>query len=146
MEDQARQLAVIIQNIMVSFGTQSVDGACCENISHGEYRALMAVLHKDICTMQDIAKSAAVTKGGATRIVSRLEGKGLAHREQDEEDGRICCVTLTEEGRSLLKRIEDQLTDKVQAVLAAMDPTTQDILIISLKAFLQTAQQEMAGK
>jgi DNA-binding MarR family transcriptional regulator len=49
--------------------------------------------------------------------------KGLAHREQDQEDGRICCVTLTEEGRSLLKRIEDQLTDKVHDVLA---PWTRD--------------------
>lgn len=146
MKDQARQLAVLIQNMMVSLGTQNTDGACCENISHGEYRALTAVLRKDICTMQDIAKRTAVTKGGATRIVSRLEGKGLAHREQDKGDGRICCVTLTEEGQSLLKRIEDQLTDKVQVVLAAMEPAMQKILLISLDHFLQTAQRQEKGK
>jgi len=143
MDEQARQIAGLIENMMYCFGTQSLDGECCENISHGEFRALHTVFHQCACTMQDIAKKAVVTKSGATRIVQRLEEKGLARREQDQEDGRFCCVTLTEEGKSLMNRIEDQLANKMQTILAAMDPAMREILIISLGAFLQAAQGQM---
>lgn len=145
MDERARQLAGNIEKIMYYFGTQSMDGECCENISLGEFFALRAVLHRDICTMQDIAKSAVVTKSGATRIVSRLEDKGLAHREQDQKDGRICCVTLTEDGKSLLNRIEDQLMNKIQTLLAAMDSDVREILMIVLHAFCQTAERQMTN-
>jgi len=145
MDEQARQLGGMVENIMYFFGTQSQDGECCENISHGEFRALHTALHQSTCTMQDIARKAVVTKSGATRIVHRLEEKGLARREQDQKDGRICCVTLTEEGKSLMNRIEDQLTNKMQTILATMDPVLRDILIISLGAFLQAAQGQMTA-
>ena len=49
-------------------------------------------------------------------------------------------------GNSLLNRIEDQLTNKMRAILATMDPAMREILIISLGAFLQAAQgQTTAG-
>ncbi|MCK9197185.1 MAG: MarR family transcriptional regulator [Syntrophales bacterium] len=146
MDEQARQLAGMVENIMYFFGTQSQDGECCENISHGEFRALHTALHQSTCTMQDIAKKAVVTKSGATRIVHRLEEKGLAHREEDQKDGRVCCVTLTEAGVAFLNRIEDQLTNKMQTILVDMDPAMREILIISLGAFLQIAQGQMSGR
>jgi len=143
MDAQARQLIGLIENMMYYFGMQSMEGQCCnENISHGEFRALQAALHQNICTMQDIAKTAVVTKSGATRIVGRLEDKGLANRQQDQKDGRICCVTLTEEGKELLNRIEDRLLNKMRTILAAMDPAMREILVISLCSFVQAAEQQ----
>lgn len=146
MDTQARQLAAIIEHIMYYFGTQSIDGECCENVSHGEFRALHAALHQSICTMQDIARNALVTKSGATRIVGRLEDKGLIRREQNEKDGRVCCLKLTEDGKELMGRIDDQLTDKMLSILAAMEPAMRDILIISLSAFVQAAEKQITGK
>lgn len=143
MDAHAGQLIGLIEKITYIFGMQSMEEQCCsENISHAEYRALQAALDCDICSMQDIAKSAGVTKSGATRIAKRLEGKGLAKRQQDRKDGRICCVTLTEEGRTLLKRIEARLLNKMRKILADMDPALRDILILSLKVFVQAAERE----
>ena len=146
METQARQLSAIIENMMYYFGTQSIDGECCENVSHGEFRALHAAMHQNICTMQDIARSALVTKSGATRIVTRLEEKELVRREQNDKDGRVCCLKLTAEGEALMARIDDQLTDKMLSILTAMEPAMRDILIISLSAFLQAAEKQMMVK
>jgi len=143
METQARKLAGLIESISYYFGTQNMDGECCEGISHGEFRALRAAKHIDRCSMQDIAKSAVVTKSGATRIISRLEEKGLAAREQDPKDGRVCCVRLTERGRSLLDRIEDKLFKRMKTILAELDPAMRDILILSLGAFFKAAQGEI---
>lgn len=75
MDEQSRQLAGLLEDMMDDFGAHNMNGNCCENISHGEFRALRVISRLDRCTMQDIAKSIAVTKGGATRIVSRLEEK-----------------------------------------------------------------------
>lgn len=143
MDEQARQLVGLIENITYYFGMQSIDGQCCdEKISHGEFRAMQTALRRNICTMQNMAESAAVTKSGATRIAKRLEDKGLANRQQDQRDGRICCVTLTEKGIELLNRIEDRLIDKMKDILTAMDPALRDILVISLTAFVQAAGQQ----
>lgn len=139
------KLAESIGTLVYYFGVHGIDGACCENISHGEYRALRAVLQKDVCTMQDIARSALVTKSGATRIIRRLENKGLIQRERNEDDGRVCCVTLTEEGTSFLSRNNEDLIQKVQVVLDAMDPTLKEILVLSVGTFSQTLN-ERAGK
>ena len=142
MKKQAKHLAGLVEDILYYFGAQGTEDGCCgEKISPGEFRALRAAFRPDVCTMQHIAKSAAVTKGGATRIVGRLEDKGLVHREQDQRDGRVCCVTVTEDGKALLTRVEDQLTNKMLVILNAMTPAMRDILIISLNAFLQTVQQ-----
>lgn len=75
MNKQARQLAGLLEDVMYNLGTYNMSGNCCENISHGEFRALRIISRMDRCTMQDIAKGIAVTKSGATRIVSRLEEK-----------------------------------------------------------------------
>jgi len=146
VDEQARQLAELIETMMYSFGTQSMDGECCENITHGEFRALHAALHQEVCTMQDIAQKGLVTKSGATRIVARLEDKGLAYREQDRNDGRVCCVQLTEAGKSILSRIEDRLAQRIKSILTEMGPAMREVLIISLGAFVRSAQRQMAGK
>ncbi len=145
MDKQARQLALLIENLMYIFGVAGVDGECCENISHVEFRTLHTAMRQHNCTMQDIARKAVVTKSGATRIVRRLEDKGLARRVEDPKDGRICCVILSEAGKSLLKRIEDQLTYKMETILAVMDPALREVLIISLGAFLQSAQGQVGN-
>lgn len=145
MQGQARQLADLVENVLYLFGSQGADENCCENISRGEYRALRAVTNHDVCTMQDIAKSAAVTKSGATRIVKRLEDKGLAKRHQDKKDGRICCVAVTEDGKKLLARIEDQLMNRMMTVLAVMEPDMRDILLISIRAFCHAAEGQRIG-
>ena len=140
MAEQAKQLVGLIEDMVYNFGTHNMSSNCCENISHGEFRALRVISRMDRCTMQDIAKSIAVTKSGATRIVSRLEEKILVRRVNDQNDGRVCCVQLSKEGKSIMTRITDEPAGKMTAVLDAMDPAMRQILQIGLDAFFQTAR------
>jgi DNA-binding MarR family transcriptional regulator len=112
---------------------------CCENISHGEFRALRVISRLDRCTMQDIAKSIAVTKSGATRIVSRLEEKKLVRRMNDPNDGRICCIQLTKEGKSFISRLTEEPAKRMAGILSAMAPEMRQILLIGLRALAETA-------
>lgn len=139
MDKQARQLAELLEDMMYYFGTHNMSGNCCENISHGEFRALRAISRLDRCTMQDIAKSIAVTKSGMTRIVSRLEEKKLVRRTNDQNDGRVCCIRLSKEGKSLLSRLTEEPAKRMQTILSAMAPEMRQILLIGLRTFVETA-------
>jgi DNA-binding MarR family transcriptional regulator len=115
---------------------------CCENISHGEFRALRVISRMKRCTMQDIAKNIAVTKSGATRIISRLGEKKLARRITDKNDGRVCCVQLSKNGKSLISKLVEKSAGKMATILAAMKPDMRQILLIGLKTFVETSHNE----
>jgi len=145
MDKQVKQLAGLLEDMMYNFGAQNMNGNCCENISHGEFRALRVISRLDRCTMQDIAKSIAVTKSGATRIVSRLEEKKLVRRVHDQNDGRVCCVQLSKEGKSLTSRLTEEPAKRIEAILSAMAPDMRQILLIGLRAFFETALNQTAS-
>jgi len=145
MDKQTKQLSGLLEDMMYNFGTHDMSSNCCENISHGEFRALRVISRLDRCTMQDIAKSIAVTKSGATRIVSRLEDKKLVCRMNDQNDGRVCCVQLSKEGKSLVSRLTEEPAKRMTAILSVMDPDMRQILLIGLHAFVETALNQTSS-
>jgi DNA-binding MarR family transcriptional regulator len=52
--------------------------------------------------MTELANAVMVTSGGLTRLVGRLEERGLVRREQDPDDGRSFHALLTAAGRAQL--------------------------------------------
>jgi len=46
---------------------------------------------------------------GVTRLIDRLVAKGLAARGRAESDGRLVICRITEEGRSLLGRLDPEM-------------------------------------
>lgn len=53
--------------------------------------------------MTDLADAVMLSSGGLTRLVGRLEDRGLVAREQDPRDGRSFQATLTRAGARLLE-------------------------------------------
>lgn len=135
---RARDLIELLDEILWRFGGQSPEGYCCEDISYVEYRALRALAKRGFVTMQELGRELGFTKSGATRVVDRLERAGYVRRERDEDDHRVCCVTLTEEGRTLLNRVLEEYARKTEASLNRLDEHMQDVLIASLRSFVRT--------
>lgn len=52
--------------------------------------------------MTDLANAVMLSSGGLTRLVGRLEDRGLLQREPDPEDARAFHATLTDTGRARL--------------------------------------------
>ena len=55
--------------------------------------------------MHALADALVVERYNLTRLVDRLEQEGFVTRARSPEDGRAAYVTITEEGRSLRKRM-----------------------------------------
>lgn len=135
---RARDLVELLDEVIWRFGGQGADGYCCEDVSYIEYRALRLLSKADACTMQSLGQLLGFTKSGATRIVDRLERRGYVRRERDEDDHRVCCVTLTDAGRVLVRRIVDEYARKTGVSLRRLDEDMRAVLMASLKSFVRT--------
>ena len=52
--------------------------------------------------MTELARATMLSSGGTTRLVSRLQGRGLLRRDPDPDDARAFRATLTGDGRQKL--------------------------------------------
>ena len=70
-----------------------------------EWVALRTLFDKKHTTHAELIEALGMTKGAASKIVSRLEEKGLAQRELAEGSVREQLLSLTRAGRALVPRL-----------------------------------------
>jgi DNA-binding MarR family transcriptional regulator len=78
----------------------------------------------------------ALSSGGITKIVDRLESAGLVRRTPDPSDGRGVLVELTARGRSMAARIFDAGLRKYSQTLDRMSRAERRRLVESLATLL----------
>ena len=137
-----KELSALIREINWNFGARGIKGECCGDLSQPEYRALCLASEHQKCSMQDIAKDLGFTKGGATRVVNRLEKKGYIMRQRHPEDGRMCCVSVTLQGSMLVKRVSQDKEEHIKRIMGRIDPGMQDIIKTALHSFVQAVRAE----
>jgi DNA-binding MarR family transcriptional regulator len=69
----------------------------------------------------ELAEIERIKRPTVTRIVRHLEEGGLVERVKDPLDGRASILTITTEGRALLKRLRERKTAYVAKRLSSMD-------------------------
>jgi len=71
-----------------------------------EYGVLYALARAaDGLRITDLIEDALLTQAGVSRLVARLEKRGLVERRSDPQDARVCRVALTDEGRDVQRRL-----------------------------------------
>jgi DNA-binding MarR family transcriptional regulator len=65
--------------------------------------AMLVIDATPLCRVHDIARAIAITVGGASQAVDRLESAGLCARRANPSDRRSSIVELTPEGKELLR-------------------------------------------
>ena len=138
----AKDLSALIREITWNFGARGLKGECCGDLSQPEFRALCLASERQQCSMQDIAKDLGFTKGGATRVVNRLEKKGYIERQSSPEDGRVCCVKVTTPGHMLVKSVNREKEERIANIMARVDPGMQQIIKTALQSFVQAMRIE----
>lgn len=68
-------------------------------------------------TAADIARLGCHDTGAVTRLLDRLEGKGLIRRVRSEEDRRVVNLELTEEGRQIAPEVPKIIAELANQVL-----------------------------
>ena len=83
----------------------AVDGLLQQEcgVSLASLNAMLVIDATPLCRVQDIARAVAITVGGASQAVDRLESAGLAVRRANPSDRRSSIVELTPAGAALLR-------------------------------------------
>ena len=71
-----------------------------------EYGVLYALAGaEDGLRISDLIGDALLTQAGVSRLVARMEQRGIVERRDDPDDARACRIVLTAEGRSVQRRV-----------------------------------------
>jgi DNA-binding MarR family transcriptional regulator len=65
--------------------------------------------------MSTIAECLIISKGGTTKVIDRLEAKGLVERSQDPADRRALVVEITPKGRKVFAEIQPVVDDAIES-------------------------------
>jgi DNA-binding MarR family transcriptional regulator len=73
-------------------------------------------------TPSELAERERVQRPTATRLISRLAESGLVDRTSDPSDGRVSLVSVTTEGRALMRRLRTRKTAFLAKRLRDLEP------------------------
>src|SRR5262245_5870040 len=91
------------------------------DLGPSQVAALATVERHGPLSPSELAGIERIKRPTATRIVRHLEEAGLIERVRDPEDGRASILSVTSEGRALLRRLRERKTAYLAKRLAAMD-------------------------
>jgi DNA-binding MarR family transcriptional regulator len=114
----------------IVYAAVAITAAAQRQATHGrelaftQWRALNVVGEcEDGCRIGEVAARVRVTLPATSRLLRRLEKRGLLSLEPDERDGRATLVRLTTEGAAVRKAVLGYRREQVALVVGAVDVT-----------------------
>ncbi|MEZ5922124.1 MAG: MarR family transcriptional regulator [Parvularculaceae bacterium] len=80
-----------------------------------------------------LAKEISLTQATITALIDKLEERGLAYRERDEDDKRRIFVKLTEDGLRILDEAPDSLQQRFEAGFSKLEDWEQSMVVAALE-------------
>jgi DNA-binding MarR family transcriptional regulator len=102
-------------------------------LTNAQWKPMLRLYMGDAQTVAELARCCFQDAGGMTRLLDRLESKGLCQRQRSETDRRIVNIALTEEGHAVAQHIPDQLQEVQDLALTGFTPEE----IVQFKSYLR---------
>jgi DNA-binding MarR family transcriptional regulator len=131
----------LMRRIMTAVG-QAVDGQISD--PDGPTYPQWIPLHKlevgAATTVAELARECLLDAGAMTRLLDRLEAKGLCRRVRSVEDRRVVNIELTDEGRAAAQQVPEILSRVQNEHLAGFSEAEWEQLKSFLRRILDNAQ------
>jgi DNA-binding MarR family transcriptional regulator len=88
-----------------------------EDLSHTHLRALFLLLRQGEATAGALARAADLNPASVTAMIDQLQHRGLVERRRHAADRRVCLVTLTDSGESLVTAEERRTATRLHGLL-----------------------------
>jgi DNA-binding MarR family transcriptional regulator len=116
-------------------------------LTHAQWIPLFKMHVHPGTTVAELARRCELDAGAMTRLLDRLEAKGLCRRERSTEDRRVVNLQLTAQGREVAELIPGALSRVQNAYLAGFEREEWLLLKSFLGRILDNAQPgRCAGK
>lgn len=115
-------------------------------LTHAQWIPLFKLSAHPGATVAELARLCELDAGAMTRLLDRLEAKGLCQRERSSEDRRVVRLALTDQGRAVADQIPVALSRVQNAYLAGFSREEWLLLKSFLSRILDNAQHGCAAR
>jgi DNA-binding MarR family transcriptional regulator len=140
-------IGYLMRRIMTAVG-QSIEGSIGE--PGGPTYPQWVPLHKlhtgQAATVAELARECQLDTGAMTRLLDRLEAKGLCRRVRSVSDRRVVNIELTDEGRAAAEQVPHLLCRVQNEHLAGFTHEEWEQLKSYLRRILDNAQAVLSRK
>ena len=106
-----------------------------------QWGTMMSLVQGGARTAAESCRQLGCDTGAMTRMMDRLEEKGLVRRERSSEDRRVVHVLPTDAGVDLTRQAVPAVVDTLNELLAGFSPEEVELL----KGFLRRMQANLGG-
>ncbi|MBS93658.1 MAG: MarR family transcriptional regulator [Chromatiales bacterium] len=91
-------------------------------------------------TVAGCAREAGIDNGAMTRMLDRLEGKGLVRRQRSNDDRRVVNIALTNAGKKIAREIPPVISNVLNRHLQGFSQHEFELIKDLLKRFLTNGE------
>lgn len=122
------QLATLLRDAITRLGRRVRQARPVGELTATQLSALTSLQLAGALTPRELAETERVQPPTMTRIVAKLEERGLVQRTPHPTDGRQVILAATEEGRAVLTQVQRAREEWLACRLAALTPEERDTL------------------
>lgn len=125
-------IGYLMKRILLSLVAQADKRLCVHGVTSAQWGPLLRLQSAGASTVAELARWLQVDAGATTRLLDRLEKKGLLKRVRSTEDRRVVQVELTPAGAAAIVEVPAVLSEVLNAHLAGFSKPE----CIALKSYL----------
>jgi DNA-binding MarR family transcriptional regulator len=129
----------LIKRVRMALSSSIDREMASSDISHDQWSVLILMSSGRGDTAAELSREAGVDTGSMTRMIDRLEAKGLVIRTRSADDRRVVRLALTPAGRSLCDRMPDVMVRVLNRHLAGFSGAELEQLKNFLRRMLSNA-------
>ncbi len=109
-------------------------------LTHSQWGPLLLIANGKGDTASALARELGVDTGATTRMVDRLEAKGMLSRAYCDKDRRVMRLKLTEQGRAVTESIPDDLAEVLNHHLRGFTRDEMQLMKNNLRRMLENGR------
>jgi len=115
-------------------GRVGPDEVCCEGLSQRQCAILRTLVAQEGARLSDLAQSSGITPSAMTRVLEKLEARGLVERVRGaHDDGRAAMVRITAAGRRTRKQLDALMRERTNEIMQSIPARKRQQILDALR-------------
>jgi DNA-binding MarR family transcriptional regulator len=131
----------LMRQILTSVATQVEAELAHTELTNAQWVPLFKIYNRHASTVAELARVCHMDTGAMTRLLDRLEAKGLVQRQRSDTDRRVVNIALTEAGTQAAQAIPHALSAVQNHALAGFSAEEFATLKQLLRRVLANSQR-----
>lgn len=94
-----------------------------------QVRILLEIYHEGSGTIGNLAERVSIADANISTTCKKLEQKGFVTRNRDKMDERVVRIALTENGYTIIQKIDNVFNEKIATAVAGLtDPSLEEMI------------------